>query len=47
MIFKLDKDSTLKFLRNTKIDDFTFNKAISKIGDSYRVEKETKDYLKK
>lgn len=38
---------TLSFIENTKLDDWTFNKAISKICDSYRVTKEEKDALKK
>lgn len=38
---------TNKYLDNTKIDDFTYNKTISKICDSYRIDKETKEKLKK
>lgn len=38
---------TSKYLDNTKIDDFTYNKTISKICDSYRIDKETKQELKK
>jgi hypothetical protein len=38
---------TSKYLDNTKIDDFTYNKTISKICDSYRIDKETKEKLKK
>lgn len=38
---------TSEYLDNTKIDDFTYNKTISKICDSYRVDKETKEKLKK
>ena len=37
---------TEKFLKNTKIDNFTYNKTISKICDSYRVSKEDKIKLK-
>lgn len=40
------KDKTNKFLLNNNIDKFTFNKAISKMCDSYRVSKEEKEYLK-
>ena len=40
------KDKTLKYLKNNNLDTFTFNKAISKICDSYRVSKEDKEYLK-
>ena len=38
---------TSKYLDNAKIDDFTYNKTISKICDSYRIDKETKQELKK
>lgn len=38
---------TIKYLQNNKLDKFTFNKAISKICDSYRVSKEDKENLKK
>ena len=40
------KDKTLKYLKNSSLDTFTFNKTISKICDSYRVSKEEKEYLK-
>lgn len=40
------KDETLQFIDNNKLDDFTFNKTISKINDSYRVTKEEKQLLK-
>lgn len=39
-------EKTEKFLKNTKIDNFTYNKTISKICDSYRVNKEDKTRLK-
>lgn len=39
------RDKTNEFLLNTKIDDWTYNKSISKIRDSYRVSKEDKDFL--
>ena len=38
---------TSKYLDKTKIDNFTYNKTISKICDSYRIDKETKIKLKK
>lgn len=38
---------TKEFLKRTKIDDWTYNKAICKICDSHRVEKEEKDILKR
>lgn len=33
------------FLKDNKLNDFTQNKSISKIRDSYRITKETKEYL--
>jgi len=40
-------EATKKYLNETKINDFTFNKTISKICDSYRVCKDEKILLKK
>lgn len=37
--------ATEKYLKNNKVNTFTQNKAISKIRDSYRINKEEKDYL--
>ncbi len=37
---------TSKLLKNNHLDKFTFNKAISKICDSFRVNKDDKNYLK-
>lgn len=37
---------TYNFLLNNNLDSFTFNKAISKICDSYRVDKSVKEQLK-
>lgn len=39
-------EKTLEYLRENNLDDFTFNKAIQKICESFRVEKEMKKYLK-
>ena len=39
-------EKTEDFLKTTKIDTFTYNKTISKICDSYRVNKEDKTRLK-
>ena len=39
------RDRTLEYIKNNRLDDFTFNKAISKIRDSYRVSYEDKMYL--
>ena len=36
-----------KFLENNKLDDFTHNKSIQKIIESYRVNEETKNELRK
>lgn len=36
---------TERYLKNNKLNTFTQNKAISKIRDSYRINKEEKDYL--
>ena len=40
------KNETLNYLKNSKLDNFTFNKTISKICDSYRVLAEEKVALK-
>lgn len=40
------KEKTLKYLINSKLDDFTFNKTISKICDSYRVTAIDKECVK-
>lgn len=42
-----NREDTLKFLKNTKIDNWTFNKGIQKIRESYRVSKEDKEMLNK
>lgn len=39
------RDITLNYILNNNLDDFTFNKTISKIRDSYRVSEEDKVYL--
>ena len=36
---------TEKYLKNNKLNKFTHNKSISKIRESYRISKETKEYL--
>ena len=40
------KNQTLNYLNNSNLDDYTFNKTISKICDSYRVKTEDKTMLK-
>ena len=39
-------DRTMDYIRNNKLDDFTHNKAIQKIRESYRVDSIDKDILK-
>ena len=41
------KDRTLEYLDNNHLDDVTFNKAISKINDSYKVTREEKEMLRR
>lgn len=41
------RDKTLSFIKNNKLDTFTYNKSIQKIIESYRVNKSDKEYLKK
>ena len=38
---------TLEFIKSNNLNKFTQNKAISKINDSYRIDKKDKDLLKK
>ena len=45
VIFIKYQDHALKYLKNNKLDNFTINKAISKIRDSYRVEKKVKEQI--
>lgn len=37
---------TMDFLKNCSLDDFTYNKSLQKILESYRVDKEMKDVIK-
>jgi 3-methyladenine DNA glycosylase AlkD len=39
-------EETMRYLRNNKLDDFTFNKALSKITDSYRVSDDIKEEIR-
>ncbi|MED0705314.1 DNA alkylation repair protein [Aneurinibacillus aneurinilyticus] len=39
-------DSTMEYLRNNTLDDFTYNKALQKITESKRVDKETKNLIR-
>ncbi len=45
--FLEDPEATEVFLKENSLDDWTVNKAISKIHDSFRVDSKTKEYLKK
>ena len=38
-------DVTINYIKNNKLDNFTHNKAIQKIRDSYRVKREFKEFL--
>lgn len=40
------KEKTLEYLKNNKLSNFTHNKAIQKIIESYRVSKEEKEFIK-
>lgn len=40
------KEKTLQYLKNNELDDFTHNKAIQKIIESYRVPMEEKEFVK-
>ena len=40
------KDKTYKYLKNNKLDKFTYNKAIQKMIESYRVEDNDKNILR-
>ena len=39
-------ERTMAYLKNNDLDDFTYNKALQKIIESYRVDKETKDMIR-
>ena len=40
------RDKTMKYLKKSKLNDFSFNKGIQKCIESYRVSNEDKEYLK-
>ena len=40
------KEKTLEYLINNKLDDFTYNKALQKIIESYRVSKDEKEIIR-
>ena len=42
-----NRNQTLKYLENHKLNDFTINKTISKCRDSYRISREDKEFLLK
>ena len=41
------EDKTMKLLENNNIDDWTYNKALQKIIESYRVDEKTKSKIRK
>lgn len=41
-----ERDKTIAFLENNSLNDFTHNKAIQKMRESYRISKEDKIYIK-
>lgn len=40
-------EKTMKLLKRNKIEDWTYNKALQKIVESYRIDKATKEVIKK
>ncbi len=40
------EEKTLKYLKNNNLDKFTYNKALQKIIESYRVDEKTKNIIK-
>lgn len=40
-------EETMKLLKDNELDDFTYNKALQKMIESYRVDKETKNEIRK
>ena len=40
-------DKTIKYLEASKLDNWTYNKAIQKAIESYRISNEKKEYLRK
>ena len=40
-------DKTMKLLKNNKIDDWTYNKTLQKIIESYRIDEQTKKEIRK
>ena len=44
--FAKNKDITLKYFEHCTLDNLTFNRAIQKARESYRVDSELKEYLK-
>lgn len=44
--FIKQRDKTLSYLKNSRLDGFTYNKTLSKITDSFRVSEEDKQMIK-
>lgn len=45
MYIKFPKQ-TMEYLKNNTLDNFTYNKALQKITESLRIDKETKTIIK-
>ena len=41
------KEETFEYLKDNNLDDFTFNKALQKIVESYCVDEETKSIIRR
>lgn len=39
-------DKTMKYLQQSRLDNWTYNKSLQKIIESLRVDKETKDIIR-
>lgn len=46
MCYVFDREKTLTFFENCKLDDFTFNKSVQKILESLQITKEEKQIIK-
>ncbi len=46
MAYVKQPEVTMQYLKNNTLDDFTYNKALQKITESYRVDPETKQMIR-
>lgn len=44
--FIKQEEKTMKLLKNNKLDDFTYNKSLQKITESYRIDEQTKKVIR-